>query len=213
MLAEGSGGGGIDALKICKSKDSGVPPNQIRTNTNAILLNGGPGAESYDAAAENGYTGFSTSGESHETSGMYEIPELVNLALVWARDNTDVRALWSNPEVEGQVYSQVTANGLLTITGASITNHSVEDIGIKFIYADTYSKYGNAMTASQKLYPLNNPSIVAPNFGVAHPGANSGFVPLTSSPIYNSQYMNVLIRVKSSSGRYGDVGAKITLNP
>jgi hypothetical protein len=212
MAAQGTGGGGLNLLKTCRIRDLETPPNQINTNTNAILLKGGAGSGSYDAAAENSYTGFSTSGAS-PTTGWADIPDLGNFVAAWVRDNTNVRDLWSIPEVQGQVFSQVTDNGALTVTGASITNNSFEDVGISFIYAETHSQFGDVKISGQTLYPYNHQSIVTPDFGIAHPGTSSGVVPFTSSPIYSGQYMNVTIRVRTLSERYGDIGVQILFNP
>jgi hypothetical protein len=211
MAAQGTGGGGLDLLKTCRIRDLETPPNQINTNTNAILLKGGAGSGSYNAAAENSYTGFSTSG-ADPTTGWADIPDLGNFVVAWVRDNTNVRDLWSIPEVQGQVYSEVTNNGLL-ITGASITNNSFEDVGINSVFAETRSQFGDVRISSQTLYPYNHPSIVTPDFGIAHPGTSSGVVPLPSSPIYNNQYMNVTIRIVTPTGRFGDIGVQIQFNP
>jgi hypothetical protein len=115
--------------------------------------------------------------------------------------------------VQGQVYSQVTNNGLLTITGASITNKSFEDVGINSVFAETRSQFGDVKISSQTLYPYNHPTIVTTDFGIAHPGTSSGVVPLTSSPIYKNQYMNVTIRVITPTGRFGNIGVQILFNP
>jgi RHS repeat-associated protein len=201
----------IGGVKQECTKTPAPTPPEPSVPIDPVVLDGGPGAGSYGALAEDTYTGFSTSGATEGGS-----PDIgfVNDFFVWVRDNTIVREAWlgATPDVSGQVYYEMTSMGFLVITGASITNSSYENIAIATISGTGFSTYGNAMIYNEMLYPSSSPIIVNPGYGIAAPGSTSGVVLLSSSPIASKQYIVVVIRVITPSGRWG-ITTGVVANP
>jgi RHS repeat-associated protein len=181
-------------------------------STNAISLDGGPGAGSYSAKAEDSWTGFNGSGETSDpkVAGLIAAGDSLNSGLAWIRDNTLVREgiLGGVPEVKGNVYYETYDYGF-EITGVEIQNTSFETIGITYVYLETYSIYGDRIVSHDTLYPFSRPRYVTPNYGIAPSGSTSGIINISSGLIYYSEYVHITIYVKSASGRVGDIGVSL----
>jgi RHS repeat-associated protein len=189
--------------------------NEHSVETNSIVLKGGPGSTtSYGKSAEDSWTGFSGSGQSTnpKLDTMVNGPQLANDGFVFVRDNTNARKLFGGDEVSGKVYYEVADQGW-NITGVRITNFSRESIAITSIRAAYYSIYGDNKISSERLYPSTFPSIQSPNYGTAKPGFSSGVVKVSSGLIPNWNYVNISIHIKSKSGRFGDIGVSLSINP
>jgi hypothetical protein len=189
-----------------------VPPPEW-PSTNAIFLSGGPGQGSFDQKAEDSYTNWTASGESSNpgTTGAALAPGVVNDNLVVLRD-FGVRWPGSIPDVSGQVYYESAQNGWY-FTGVSISNTSYEDIGITRIDVEEYSVFDDSKISSQNLFPYRYPKILSESVGVARAGMKSGIVQVEYGKIPNYNYLNIRIVVRSESGRVGDMGISLSINP
>ena len=131
-----------------------IPKTRPNVATNSAFLDGGPGTiTNYSSAAQESWTGFSGSGESSNIglAGLANTPDLINNFAVLARDNTNIRGYFNNPEISGNVYYELTNSGW-QITGASISNSTYEEVGITYISADSYNLYTNNLVLRQRLF-------------------------------------------------------------
>jgi RHS repeat-associated protein len=197
----------------CEQEPVDYEPSPVNHNytseTNSDLLDGGPGSVGGAQAAEEGYTGYSNSGESTNpaVAGALALPAFANDMLVLFRDS--VR---TGNEISGRVYWDLNPNGF-KLTGVSITNSGYEDVAISNASVTEYSVFDNSLVNYEVLYSINQTLYTPPNYGVASPGSSPALVTVSYENVPNYHYLNISIGVISVSGRTGSVGLSLYVNP
>jgi hypothetical protein len=166
--------------------------SEIIIPTNAIVLDGGPGAVPYYQAAEDNWNGYLYSGATGTPfDAVWNTPDVANFGLVFLRDNTDFRASYSVREVCGSIYA-TTEGDSMQLTGVSISNTSYEDIFISRVEVYTFWSHDAKDT-------LIGTDVWKPNIC-----GNTTSLAISSQRLSDNQYYaNVYISVFSESYRWG----------
>jgi hypothetical protein len=113
------------------------------------------------------------------------------MVLVFLRDNTDIRASYSVPEVSGAIYAKPEGDSMW-LTGVSISNTSYEDIFIDQVKVNTFwSLDAKDILIGSDWY--------APNIC----GGTTSLAISSQRLSDNQYYANVYIYVSSLSNRWG----------
>jgi RHS repeat-associated protein len=209
------GDGGEKIMPWSKNQSINYPSVNMR----GILLQG-PVGDNLGIQAQNGYTGFSSSGESNNPAiaGYTALPGFIDDQLIAARDMTNIRelelfGLGNNIEVEGSVFYELLDYGW-RIKGIQIQNNTFESLTINKVFLDTYYILNpDRLVTTEKLYPYQMTTMVKSNLNLVQPFSQSYFIPMDSQRINNFTYAKISIWVNTASRRIGTITTSFTVNP